>query len=500
MCIAQGMILLDITIVNIALPSIERELHESAGSLEWVISAYALSLATLIPLSGTLGDRFGRRRFFVIGMVIFAIGSIACAMSRSDVSLIGSRAFQGVGGAMMSALTLSILSETYPKEIRAGAIGVWATCAGLGFGLGPVVGGLLLARFDWSSIFWVNVPFALAGIALGVTVVPESRDPATRRLDLTGVGASALGLLALTFGLIESSSHDWGSWFVAAPLVVGGVCIAMFAVWEQHARSPMVPPALLRLRSFGTSCGVYLIAYAALAGAMFYVTLLFQNVNGWSALRTGFSWLTMNVPFLVMAQLAGRLNRRFSPNVVVGAGCIVAAAGVLLLGAVTPSTPFVLAGAGYALLGAGYGTLVPGVINVAMRDVPAGFSGVASGVLNASRQIGTSVGLAVLGTIGVHAATSAWSGKLGGFPVSVRQLAADQAHNVAGAQISAITKVLGSSYRSAAVESFAAGALSSLGLRPPRRQHSFAEVLTEVSHQADEADAAVTTVERFTTG
>jgi MFS transporter, DHA2 family, methylenomycin A resistance protein len=516
MCIAQGMILLDVTIVNIALPSIQRELHESAGSLEWVVSAYALSLATLIPLSGTLGDRFGRRRFFVLGMVIFAVGSIACALSGSDLALIGSRALQGVGGAMMSALTLSILSETYPKEIRAGAIGVWATCSGLGFGLGPVVGGLLLSRFDWSSIFWVNLPFAIVGIALGVTVVPESRDPVTRKLDLPGVGASALGLLALTFGLIESSSHHWGSWYVAAPLVVGGASLALFAVWEQRAKSPMAPPALLRLRSFGTSCGVYLFGYAALAGVMFYVTLLYQNVNGWSALRTGISWLAMNGPFLAMAQFAGRLNRRFPPNVVVGTGCLGAAAGILLLGAVTPSTPWVLTGAGYVLLGAGYGTLVPGVTNVAMRDVPQGFSGVASGILNASRQIGTSVGLAVLGTIGANAAVSEWSTKLRGFPASAQQMAAGQAHNVAGAQIGAITKALGSTYRSAAVDSFAhgyrlavtiaglcllaAGALASWGMRQHQGRRSLADAPAEDSYAVDERETAMAPAENFTTG
>src|ERR1700733_6156957 len=161
MCIAQGMILLDITIVNIALPSVQRELHESSSELEWVISAYALSLAALIPLSGTLGDRFGRKRFFAAGMFVFTPGSGACALSASAVELIAARGFEGVGGAMMSALALSILSQASSGKARASAIGIWATCAGLGFGLGPVVGGLLLGVFGWSSVFWVNVPFAV---------------------------------------------------------------------------------------------------------------------------------------------------------------------------------------------------------------------------------------------------------------------------------------------------------------------------------------------------
>jgi DHA2 family methylenomycin A resistance protein-like MFS transporter len=235
MCIAQGMILLDVTIVNIALPSIQRELHESSSELEWVISAYAVSLAALIPLSGTLGDRFGRKRFFAAGMVVFTVGSVACALSASAAGLIAARALQGVGGAIMSALALSILSGVYSGKARAGAIGIWATCAGLGFGLGPVVGGLLLGVFGWSSIFWVNVPFGVAGVALTVAVVPASRNPDTRPVDVPGVLTSAVGLLALTFGLVESASNSWTSAPVGASLAVGLVLLASFAWWERSA-------------------------------------------------------------------------------------------------------------------------------------------------------------------------------------------------------------------------------------------------------------------------
>jgi MFS family permease len=245
MCIAQGMILLDVTIVNIALPSIQRELHESSSELEWVISAYALSLAALIPLSGTLGDRFGRKRFFAAGMVVFTLGSVACALSASAPELIAARAFQGVGGAIMSALALSILSQAYSGEARAGAIGIWATCAGLGFGMGPVVGGLLLGVSGWSSIFWVNVPFGVAGLALTVTVVPESRNPDTRPVDVPGVLTSAAGLLALAFGLIESASNSWTSAPVLASLAAGFVLLISFAWWEHRAPSPMVPPQVV---------------------------------------------------------------------------------------------------------------------------------------------------------------------------------------------------------------------------------------------------------------
>src|ERR1700728_1305105 len=254
MCIAQGMILLDVTIVNIALPSIQRELHASSGELEWVISAYALSLAALIPFSGILGDRFGRKRCFAAGMVVFALGSITCALSSSAVELIAARAFQGVGGAMMSALALSILSQAYSGKARASAIGIWATCAGLGFGLGPVVGGLLLGVSGWSSIFWVNVPFGVAGIALTVTVVPESRNPDTRPVDVPGIVISAAGLLALTFGLIESSSSSWTSTPVWASIAAGLMLLAWFVWQERRAPFPMIPSQVVMQYRFTTSC------------------------------------------------------------------------------------------------------------------------------------------------------------------------------------------------------------------------------------------------------
>jgi DHA2 family methylenomycin A resistance protein-like MFS transporter len=457
MCIGQGMILLDVTVVNVALPSIQRQLHESSGDLEWVISAYALSLAALIPLSGTLGDRFGRKRFFAVGMVVFALGSVACALSTTAPELIGARAFQGVGGAIMSALALSILSETYSGETRARAIGIWATVAGLGFGLGPVVGGLLLGVSGWSSVFWVNVPFAVAGVVLTITVVPESRNPDTRAVDVPGVLASAAGLLALTFGLVESSSNSWTSTPVWAPIVAGFVLLAAFVVWEHRASFPMIPAEVVKQRTFSTACGVFLFSYAALTAVYFYLTLLYQDVDGWSALRTGLSWLFLNAPFLVVAQLAGRLNRWLSPRAVVAGGCLVTAAAVITLSTLTRSSPFRVTVIGYVLFGAGTGMWIPGVANVAMRDVPSGLSGTASGVFNASRQVGTSIGLAILGAIGADTARSAWDSHVSHLSGPAQQAAIAQAHNVASAQIGAVTRALGTGQGAAAEQAFSDG-------------------------------------------
>jgi MFS transporter, DHA2 family, methylenomycin A resistance protein len=464
MCVATFMIQLDVTIVNVALPSIQRSLHTTPGGLEWVISAYALALAALIPVGGALGDRHGRKRIFLIGLTVFALGSTACALSGSDQWLIVFRVLQGVGGAAMLALTLSIITETFPTEARAGAIGTWAAIGATGFGAGPVVGGLLVSFFGWDSVFWVNLPFAALAVALTAVGVTESRNVAARRLDCPGVATSALGLVGITLGLIEASSHSWGSLPVTGPLAVGAVLLVCFALWERHSPHPMIPPTLLGARSFISASGVYLISYTAFSSMMFYVTLVYQDVNGWSPLRTGLSWLFMNAPFLVMAQLTGRINRRYLPSKVVAVGCVVAAIGVFALSRADTSTPFALTAVGYLLAGAGCGVLVPGVTHVAMLDVPAGVSGAASGVVNASRQIGTSVGLAVLGSIGTTATISHWHAALDRFPASARAAATVQAQNVAGAHIGAVTKALGTAYRDAAAQSFIHGYQLALGV------------------------------------
>jgi MFS transporter, DHA2 family, methylenomycin A resistance protein len=464
MCVSLFIIQVDVTIVNVALPSIQHSLHTTPGGLEWVISAYALALAALIPVGGALGDRYGRKRIFLIGVTVFALGSMACALSRSDTALVAFRALQGAGGAAMLALTLSIITETFPAQTRTAAIGTWAAIGGTGFGVGPVIGGILLSFFGWSSVFWVNVPFAVVAVALTLVAVAESRDPASRRLDVPGVATSAFGLVGTTLGLIEASSHPWSSWPVLGPLAIGAVLLVSFALWERRCSHPMIPPALLGARSFVSASAVFLVGYAAFSSVLYYVTLLYQDVNGWSPLRTGLSWLLMNVPFLFMAQLTGRIDRRYPPSRVVAAGCVAAAIGIVALSRAGTTTPFVLTAFGYILAGAGFGVLVPGVTHVAMRDVPAGVSGAASGVVNASRQVGTSVGLAVLGSLGVTAATSRWDATIKGLPASARAAAASQAQNVAGGHISAVAAALGPAYRDAAARSFVHGYQLAVGI------------------------------------
>jgi MFS transporter, DHA2 family, methylenomycin A resistance protein len=457
MCLSTFMVQIDVTIVNIALPRIQSDLGVNAGSLKWVISAYALTLAALIPTGGVLGDRFGRKRLFMIGIIVFAVGSVLCALSPNALALIIFRVVQGAGGALMLALTLAIITDEVPAENRARAIATWAAIGGTGFGVGPVAGGILLSFFGWSSVFWVNVPFATAGVILAVVGIRESRDRHVWRLDVSGVLFSTFGLLGVTFGLVESSDNSWGSQLVIVPFVLGIVLLGGFAFRERFGREPMIPMALLRAHSFDSATGVFLISFTAYSGVLFYVTLLYQDVAGWSALRTGLSWLLLNAPYLLMARSTGRLFHWFSAAVVITVGCVAAACGILALSFAAPGTSFFVTVIGYLVTGGAFGILVPGISNIAMRDVDSSISGIGSGVVNASRQIGSSVGLAILGSIGVSAAASSWIAETRHFPASIRARAVAQARSVGGGRIGSVTHVLGASFHSAAVNAFVHG-------------------------------------------
>ena len=457
MCMSQAMILLDVTIVNVALPSIQQELDVSPANLEWVVGAYTLVLAALILVGGTLGDRFGRKRVFLAGLFIFTLASAGCALSQDDQELIAFRALQGVGGAAMAALTLSILIHAYDPEHRTSAVGTWSAISGLGFGLGPVIGGVLIRVFDWSAIFWVNVPIGLACGAVTLVAVEDSRDPQARRLDLLGALLAATGLFLLTFALIESSQRSWASAIVVGSLAGAAVTLGGFAMWERRAESPMVPPALLRNRRFVAANTVFALMYFSLAGMFFWVTLYFQDLRGWSALETGLSWLLLNGPFFAASISVSRLARRYDGRRLIGAGSLIAAVGMVGLTLLSSHTGFWLAGSGYVLIGLGFGLAVPLVSSQVMGDVPPAFAGTGSGILNSARQIGASVGIAVMGTIGVAVATHVWDSKVPTLPPGVQADARDLGQQVAGGQTIQIVSRLGSVAQGPATDSFVTG-------------------------------------------
>src|SRR5690348_16669494 len=278
MCVAQVMIMLDMTIVNVALPSIQSELGVPPTNLEWIVNAYTLALAALILVGGVLGDRYGRKRVFLFGLAGFTLGSLGCALSPDDPELIALRAMQGVGAAAMSPLTLSILVATFPAERRAGAIGVWAAVGSLGFGSGPVVGGFLVDRFDWSAVFWVNVPLGLLCGCLTLLAVRESRDPTARRLDGRGAALAGTTLLVLTLALIGTATHPWLSPRTLGMLAVATLGGGIFLWWEARAPEPMVALGLFRDRRLVAVVVTTICAYAALGIVLYMMTLFFQDV------------------------------------------------------------------------------------------------------------------------------------------------------------------------------------------------------------------------------
>ncbi len=495
-CTAQIMMVLDVMIVSVALPSLQHELHLSPAGLEWVVSAYALALAALIPTGGALGDHFGRKRLFISGVCLFTVASVGCALSVSGGMLIGFRVIQGIGGAVMSSLTLSLIAEAYPPEARTGPIGLWAAVSGLAVAGGSVAGGLLLSVFPWSSIFWVNVPIGIATVVISQVAVAESREPVPRPFDTGGVALSACGLLLLTFGFVESSDVGWHSLAVAACVAAGAAILVVFFVWEHRAASPMVPPGLLRTPSFRWACAVYLLAYLAFSGFIYYVTLFFQNIDRWSALRTGLSWLFFCIPYFVVAQSGKRIQRRLPVASAVGLGCLIAAAGMLGMSQLKQATPFAWPAACYVLVGVGFALMVPAGSSAAMAGVPAGSSGIGSGLFNACRQIGTATGLAILGSIGASVTLASWHHQAGTFPAAGQQRAAQVGTEVAGGQVHAAAAYVGGYAHDPAVTSFlhgfesallvagavlaAAGIVGFLGLRhlqgPKSRQRQLTDV------------------------
>ncbi len=456
-CVTQAMILLDITIVNVALPDIERDLNSTPGGLEWVINAYTLALAGLILVGGSLGDRFGRKRFLLTGIAAFTAASMACALSRTDTHLIIFRAVQGIGGAMMAALTLSILVDACPPHRRTQMIGLWAAIGGLGFGLGPVLGGLLLGVFPWSSIFWVNVLIGGVGFTLARIGITESKAPARHPIDWPGAILVSGALLFLTLGLIESNDTPWASAPVAGSLTAAVLLAALFGLREHRTEHPMVPLALFRLRNFAGANTIVALLYVSLSGMLFFVTLLFQNLLGWSALTTGLSWLFLNGPFMLAALNAGRLDRHFNVALIIGVGCSLGALSLLLLAFVGPDTPFAVTALAYAANGLAYGLAVPAASSAGMAGVSPDHRGVGSGILNTSRQIGSTIGLALVAAIGVGVTTRRWESSTAASPAGPIPDAAASTSAVTSGEAGTVSDTLGTAAGRLAEQAFLSG-------------------------------------------
>ncbi len=402
-CLAQFMVILDVSIVNVALPSIHDGLHFSPTGLQWVVNAYTLTFAGFLMLGGRCADLLGRRRVFLAGTALFSVSSLVCALADTRGLLIGARALQGLGGAILSPATLSIVTSSFeagPERNR--AVGLWGAMGALGASSGALLGGALIQGFGWPAIFAVNVPLGALVIVMSLRLVPAGREVrGTRNFDVAGAVLITASLVAFTFGIVRSDTLGWGSAGVLVPLAAGAVLLAAFALVESRlASAPLVPLAVLRHTQLRVANGVVVLLYASFFPVWYFLTLYVQEVLGYDAIQAGLSFLPMTGSIFIASTLAPRLVGRFGPRTVISGGMAIATLGISLLAGVAPGGSYLSSVFPGALLSAtGMGlSLVPATI-VAMQSLPAEQSGIGSGLLNTARLMGGAIGLAVLSTI-----------------------------------------------------------------------------------------------------
>jgi EmrB/QacA subfamily drug resistance transporter len=397
------MIMLDNTVVNVALPSIARDLGVGLSELEWIVTGYALTFASLMLTGGKLADLLGRRLIFIVGLAIFTVSSLVCGLASSGEMLIGARVVQGAGAALMNPATLSIIAATFPPRQRGTAIGIWAGTSALALAIGPLVGGLLTEHISWNWIFFVNVPIGVIAIVASLLLIPESRDQsAEQRLDLPGLVTSGLGLFAVTYGLIEGNSHGWGSARIVGAFVAAAVLLVAFVLLERHQRIPMLDLALFQNGTFvGANLAVLLVALA-MFGVFFFISLYMQGILGYSAVQAGAAFLPLTVLIVFVAPIAGRLSDRFGSRWLITTGMLLLAVQLLYFSTLGVQETYWALLPGMFLGGFGMALVMTPSAAAAVRALPVDKSGVGSAVLNAFRQVGGSVGIALMGAIMAH--------------------------------------------------------------------------------------------------
>jgi EmrB/QacA subfamily drug resistance transporter len=457
MCFALFMIMVDNTVVNVALPSIQHSLHASPAALEWTINSYVLAFAVLIMVGGKLGDRFGRKRMFLVGLIVFTLGSAACALAPTDGWLVAFRALQGVGGALMSPLSLSIIVAAFPRRQVGTAIGFWAGISALGLAVGPLLGGVLVDHVSWSAVFWINVPIGVVAAIVTLAAVSESRDPGARRLDLVGTGLVTGALFCLVYGLIETSSHAWLSTFTLTFLGAAAVLLALFVAWERRAAEPMVPLELFRRRRFTVASVAVAFVGLGLFGVVFFITLYFQNVKGWSPTRAGMASLPLTGMIMLLGPWSGRLQARFGARALITAGLLSCSAGLIGLAQIGVSTSYWLIWPFYVAMGVGLAIAMPATSATAMGAVETERAGIASGVVNASRQVGAAMGIAILGAVGSAVAVDRWHERAASLPEAIRAGAGRLNELVVGGQVRAVGRIAGPQAADDAAHAFVGG-------------------------------------------
>jgi EmrB/QacA subfamily drug resistance transporter len=393
------MIMLDNTVVNVALPAIQGDLGADLSELQWVVTGYALTFAALMLIGGKVADAYGRRLIFVIGIAIFTIASLWCGLAGSSDELIAARVLQGAGAALMNPATLSIIAATFPSRQRGTAIGIWAGVSALALAIGPLVGGLVTEHLHWSWIFFLNVPVGIVAIAASFLFIDETRDETHERLDLPGLATSGLGLFALTYGLIEANTYGWTSTRILGAFAVAVVGLATFVLLERHQRAPMLPLQLFRNSTYTGANLVVLLVALAMFGVFFFVSLYMQNVLGYSAVQTGAAFLPMTILIILVAPIAGRTSDRVGSRGLLTVGMVLVAGQLLYFSTLGVDSTFWNLLPGFLVGGVGMAMTMTPSAAAATRNVPVDKAGVGSAVLNASRQVGGSLGIAVMGAI-----------------------------------------------------------------------------------------------------
>jgi len=399
-CLSMFMIAIDTTVANLALPLIGRGLHASVAGLQWTIAAYTVTTASLMLTSGSVGDRFGRRTIFQIGLAVYTLASAGCSVSPDTGWLIACRALQGAGGSALTPMSMGIITATFADPaVRARVLGVWSGTFGVGMATGPVLGGVLAAAWGWRSLFWITIGPGLAAIIAAWLVVPDSRAPHPRRLDPPGQVLVIAFLGCLTYGIIEGPSAGWGSAVILATFAVAAGALVLLIAWERRPADPLIDLRVFRSASFSGALVICVCAFMALGGFLFLTTLYLQDVRGFDVLRAGASLVPLAAATAVAGPLAGRVLARHGPR-----GCIATAGAALgssclALAMAPPGVSWAFLAAAYIVFGAGYGAVNTVIAAAAISGMPRERAGVAGGITSAGRQAGQSLGVSVTGAI-----------------------------------------------------------------------------------------------------
>jgi EmrB/QacA subfamily drug resistance transporter len=467
LCLSLLVIVIDSTIVNVALPTLSRQLHASSSGLQWIVDAYTLTFAALLLLAGAIADRYGRHHALAGGLAVFAAGSLAAAFTSTTAELIAARAVMGIGGAFIMPATLSIISSVFtdPAE-RIKAIGLWSAVSGLGVAIGPVAGGWLLTHFSWDSIFLVNLPIVAVALVAGRWLIPASRAPQSRRLDLTGAALSVAAFTVLTYAIIEAPGNGWLSVATLGLFAASVVLLAAFGVWEVRSEHPMLPLHLFRKPRF-TGAGISIaVMFFALSGAVFLSTQIYQFVLGYSPLAAGVRALPSAAALAVFSPLGASLAKRAGARIPVALGLAAVTGGLMLFATASAASGYGHYVTAMVIVCAGIGLAMSAATSASMAELPAAMAGVGSAVNDTTRNMGSVLGVAVFGSISASVFASRIAGLTGGHG-SVGSLgsvgaATAVARHAGGAYGASVLHAAASAFVTGADRAVLAGAIATL--------------------------------------